>query len=306
MSGILRLEAMFPKRSGTELAAAFPSTANSNARRTLAALVTMLHGVMDGVYGARIRLSSDESTPVAASGTVTLTQASLTAGDAVYINGYALTAVAGTATAASGTWSKDTSSTAAATSLAAAINAYEPVRQFVTATSSSAVVTITAREAGAVGNSISLLELDAGGGIARSGSTLSGGTNAGALVSVNGTFSNVGTANETISIGGVTLTLKASASTESEITIGASAAATATNTISKINAHSKLKGLVLASSGGSGVVTVQLLSGGRVGNLVTLADTSAVFAWASSSFAPSTTEAWASSPVVLNLGAPST
>lgn len=302
MAGLLRIEAMFPKRSGTELAAELPSTAgNPNG---FLRLLKLIDGVITS--GGRVRASVDESTPVSATGTVTLTQASLTAGDIVYVGGFALTAVAGTADATQGQWSKDTSSTAAATSLALAINTFAATRQLVSATSSVGVVTITSREPGQPGNRISLLEFDQGGGIARSASALASGASPGALVSVNGTFSGVGTANETLVIGATTITLKAAAANENECTIGASAAATATNMIAVINAHSRLKGLVVASSGGSGIVTVQLQLGGRIGYLVPLTETSAAFAWATASFAPATTEAWKSSPITMAFGAPST
>jgi len=299
MAGVLRIEVMTPTRAGAELAATRP--VSSNVRAGFMWLVNLLSFALGG-FGARLRVAIEESSPVAATGTVTLTQASLTAGDFVGIGSYKLTAVAGAAVAASGQFSIDTSDTAAATSLAAAINAYPPIAALVSATSAVGVVTITARQAGIGGNAIILSEQDAGGGIARSGSVLSGGLDPASLKTVLGTFSGVGTAADTISIGGVILTLVASAANENEITIGGTAAISATNTIAVINAHTKLKGFVLASSGGSAIVSLQLLESGRIGNLVALLDAGTGFSWASASFAPTGTEAWVADPVVYTTG----
>lgn len=299
MAAVMRIDAMLPRQTGSALALQVPPAGGWH--KAVAWLARLIFGLT--VFGGRIRLAVDDSLGVAASGTVTLTQASLTAGDHVGIGSYALTAVAGTAVAASGQWSKDTSDAAAGISLAAAINAYPPVSRLVSASDNGAgVVTITARTKGTVGNGIALTEKDASGGIARSASALAGGIDPDPLVTVLGTFSGVGTANDTITIGGVVLTLVASAANESQITIGGTAAISATNTIAVINAHSKLKGQVLASSGGSAIVSLQLLTGGRIGNLVGLTEAGTGFSWAATSFAPTSTEAWALSPVTWQIG----
>lgn len=306
MAGALYLEVMTSKESGTALATRAPSTSSlpsGNSAVGFTWLLNLLRQVFS--TGARVRYRIEESTAKQATGTVTLTQASLTAGDKVWINEIALTAVAGTATPTSGTWSKDTSDTAAATSLEAAINQYPALRGLVTATSSVGVVTITSYLGGTVGNTISLLETDAGGGIARSGNALSGGLDPCPLQTVAVTFTGTGTANDTLTIGGVTLTLKASAGNENEITIGGSAAATATNTIAVVNANSKLKGLVTAVTGGSGIVTLQLQVAGRIGQLVTLAKSStAISALPASSFVATTTETYVSGSSSFRSGAP--
>lgn len=301
MASVLRLEVMSPRKTGTAISRLLPSSA-LNPRTALNALINIFAAIFSG-QGGRIRAQVDESTPYAASGSVAFTQASLTAGDIVYINGFPLTAVASGAVAASGQFSIQTSNTAVGDSFVLALAAYPPVKGLVTGVNSSGTVTLTAVTPGTVGNSITLSEKDASGGIALT--AFSGGLDAAPLKSVNGTFSGTGTANDTITIGGVTLTLVASAANENQITIGGSAAASATNTIAVINAHTKLKGFVLASSGGSAVVTVQLLMGGRIGNLVGLTESGTGFSWASTSFAPTTTEAWVSSPVVYAVGSPS-
>lgn len=75
---------------------------------------------------------------------------------------------------------------------------------------------------------------------------------------------------DTLTIGGVVLTWRNAPATESEVLIGANATADAQNLVAKINAHSKLKGILVASSN-LGVVTIQAVTPGRWGNLVTLA-----------------------------------
>lgn len=85
------------------------------------------------------------------------------------------------------------------------------------------------------------------------------------------TFTNMGVADETVTIGSVVLTWKASAANENQVTIGADQAASQTNLAAAINAHSKLAGLVDATSTGSTVV-VTATRPGRWGNLIALAE----------------------------------
>jgi hypothetical protein len=258
--------------------------------------------------GANVRARLGTETGTQATGTVTLTQANLTAGDKLLLSSRVdsrtavLTAVTGAANSALGEWSKDTSSTAAATSLALAINTYGPTASWLTATSAVGVVTITSREVGGAGNSVQMGEVDASGGIALSGAVLTGGLDAGTRPSPTLTFSAVGTANDTITIGGKVLTLVASAANENQITIGGTAAASATNTIAVINANSVLRGLVTASSGGSGIVTLRCEEVGRVGALITIAEASTAITASATSFAAGTTTAYLAGPSAWNIG----
>lgn len=305
MAAVVRAELMVPSRSGAVVAADRPTVATS-AKEAFNWLGNLILATFTG-FGGRLRVSIDDSTAVKATGTIACSRANSAAGDKVMVGDAVLTVVDGAATAASGQFSRDTSDNAMASSLLAAIQAYPPALAWVTASVNTNTVTVTAKVGGTYGNSIPLAKNAANASaFTLSGAALSGGIDPGALVSVNGTFSGTGTANDTLTFGSVVLTLKASAANEDEITIGGSAAATATNTIAAINAHSKLKGLLLASSGGSGVVTVQLVAAsGRVGRLVTLAEASTQFSWAASTFAPSTTEAWAASPLSYAVGSPS-
>jgi hypothetical protein len=306
MAGVIRLEVMTPRRSGAADSLRSLSQATTSPRAFINALITLLAGAFAG-FGARVRCQIDESTPKAATGSVAFTQASLTAGDQVIIRSGSLTAiltaVASGPVAASGQFSIETSNTAVGDSFVLALAAFPAAAAICTGVNTTGTVALTAREAGTVGNAIFMSEKDASGGIALT--QFSGGLDPSPLTTVLGTFSGTGTANDTITIGGVVLTLVASAANENQITIGGSAAASATNTIAVINANSKLKGFVLASSGGSAVVSLQLLSGGRFGNMVGLFDNGTGFSWAAASFAPATTEAWVASPVVYSVGAPS-
>lgn len=307
MAGVVRLEVMTPRKTGTADALRYLSQASTSPRAFLNALISLLSAAMAG-QGVRVRCSVDESTPKAATGVVAFTQASLTAGDQVIIRSgpltAILTAVASGPVAASGQFSIETSNTAVGDSFVAALAAYPLAAAICTGVNTTGTVALTAVQPGTVGNSVFLSEKDASGGIALTQFT--GGLDPSPLTTVLGTFSGTGTANDTITIGGVVLTLVASAANENQITIGGTAAESATNTIAVINANSKLKGQVLASSGGSAIVSLQLLvGGGRVGNMVGLFDNGTGFSWASASFAPATTEAWVSNPVVYAVGSPS-
>ena len=109
MSALLRMEVVVPKRSGADVSARVPN------RLAIPGFFTWLAAFFGGLasgLGAMVRLGIDESSPVAATGTVVFTQASLTAGDKVIIDGVAYSAVAGAADATLGQFSKDTSDTA--------------------------------------------------------------------------------------------------------------------------------------------------------------------------------------------------
>lgn len=109
-----------------------------------------------------------------ASGTITLSSAD--AADNVTIGATTFVGTAGAVVAGAATYSIDTGDNAAATSLAAQINAHAVASTVVFATASSNVVTVRAVEGGTAGNSIVLTSTD-GVDLAVSGTgTLSGGT----------------------------------------------------------------------------------------------------------------------------------
>lgn len=112
-------------------------------------------------------------------GTVTL--ATAVAGNTATVNGLTYTGVVGVP-ANYTQFSVDTSDTAAATSLAAAINSREMNGNYaVTATSSLGVVTVQAVADGTAGNAITLAKV--GAPVTVSGATLAGGTATGGITS---------------------------------------------------------------------------------------------------------------------------
>ncbi len=92
--------------------------------------------------------------------TATVTCAAADAADNVVINGVTFVGTAGAVVLGEATYSIDTGNTEAATSLAAQVNAYVALQTVVTATSSSAVVTLRAVTPGTAGNAITLTSTD--------------------------------------------------------------------------------------------------------------------------------------------------
>lgn len=224
----------------------------------------------------------DSVTRGAAAQTVVVESDDTTAGDKLHIAvpgwpSVALTAVAtaGEVTTTGGQWSLEVATdTAKAVSLRNAINNHPLLKQHLVATESSGTVTITAREPGEWAHGITLRkEVTTAGALTLGGATLVGGDDV--LDQPQATIT-CGTpdivADDTITIGGTVLTWKASASTESEVTLSTTPATAATNLTAKINAHSKLQGLIIATRD-SAVITLSWVGDPRAGSLVTLART---------------------------------
>lgn len=91
------------------------------------------------------------------------------------------------------------------------------------------------------------------------------------------TFSGVGTADDTVTINGDTITLKAAATPgNAEVTIGGTAAATAQALKAYINDHSDTLGVT--ASGSAAVLTLSANTPGTDGNGITLAEASTAIA----------------------------
>ncbi|HQW09828.1 MAG TPA: hypothetical protein PLK05_11665 [Steroidobacteraceae bacterium] len=253
-------------RVGGELTRLLPPSSGVNARQAAEVLASELHRIASGVGAGRIRMQADTLEGVAASVTVTCTTASATAGDNLTVGVHTFTCAA-SPVAASGQYdSAAGTDDLYATSLAAAINGVNSADFYATAATN--VVTITARRKGTAGNAFKVVKtVTTAGTFALSAATFTGGVDPGAQPSLTVTFGGVGVANEILTIGNQTITMKASAGNESECTIGGDASISATNMIAKINAHTALRGLMTASSGGSGVVTLTMLMGARVAAL---------------------------------------
>jgi len=135
----------------------YRGTESMTARNVVSRILSFLTGCAGGTLGA----TALEVGTAAASGTVTLSSAS--GAIAVYVGGASVEVTASGGDAA----------TAAA--IAAEINdAGSPMTDWVSATASGAVVTITAKAAGPLGNAVPLAVT--GTGATTSGDTLSGGT----------------------------------------------------------------------------------------------------------------------------------
>jgi len=299
------IEVVVPGKSGTDLSL----LVSQGVRGPLDRLSALFAAVAGGVTPAVVRVRTDDSTGVRASQQVSITYADLIAGDYLVLNdGFGrflkFTCVtSGTPVAGDGTFLKQTNATTTGANLAAAINGHPYAFGFWTATNASGTLTITAVRPGSGGNAHYLQKhVGTSDAFTITGSFFTGGIDPGARLSFASTFSDHATANDTITIGSVVLTCKSSPANESEFAPGADATATATNLVAKINAHSKLKGLVLASNA-LGVMTLALQEGGRVGALISVSKSCSVLTLGASSFAPSTTDAWASSLVVLKGGA---
>lgn len=306
MAAKLLIEVIAPTRTGLELWRSRVNFTDIAGQQQMARLFAELSS---GAVPNVTRVTIDDSTGVSATNTIAITYANVTAGDKLTIigpTGQAFTFVCQTAAVTLGdlTFRKTTDAAATGTSLAAQVNAYPGLKGIISASGTS-TVTLSVVQKGTLGNAWRLKKVEAAAGMALGGATFSGGISAGTVQSATFTLTDVGTANDTLVIGGQTLTLVASAANENQVTIGASAGATATAIATAINVHTKLKGLVLASASGTstGIVTMTLQLSGRIGLLVALSKVCSVGTLSATSFASSTTEAWAASVITTKNGA---
>jgi phage tail sheath gpL-like len=115
-----------------------------------------IHAMKSRTEGGSLYFSYDASAaPVAASGTLTLTYNSITAGDTVVIAGVTLTAVTGTPS--TGEFKKETSATKTASNLVAAVNANATLAAIMVPSSAAGVVTLTVKQRGVLGNQVTLV-----------------------------------------------------------------------------------------------------------------------------------------------------
>jgi hypothetical protein len=239
-------------------------------------LSQLFAAMSSGVVPGKVRVRTDSVTGVQASITLAVTQANIAVGEYIDVaipgrGTYRITAVTSSPDVTLGQFVSETSDAVTATNMAAAIDGMLGLKDLVDASTNSGNLIITAREYGTAGNSYVVYDGTAN-GISGEGA-FSGGLTATSQVTATAalTFANIA-ANDTITIAGCVFTWKASASTESEVTIGADADGCGTNLAAKVNAHSKLVGLVTATNA-SGTVTVSYLVPPRIAVLMLL-DTS--------------------------------
>lgn len=122
------------------------------------ALIQFFRDLVGGQQAGTVDVQTGSAHPVAASATLTLVSAIAT--DTITIGGVIFTATSTPTTELH--WEIDgASDTLDAVSLAAAINAHSTVKQVVTATSATNVVTVTAKLKGVAGNFIPISSQDA-------------------------------------------------------------------------------------------------------------------------------------------------
>ena len=146
---------------------------STDPRGEMNALSTLFSRIASGTISGSVVAQKAAVAAVAASGTMTVTYASVANNDTVAVAGVTLTCVTGSPTGAQ--FKKETDATKTASNLAALINSLATVNIYVRATSALGVVTIKANQAGVVGNLIALATSN-GTGIAVSAAALAGGT----------------------------------------------------------------------------------------------------------------------------------
>ncbi len=126
-----------------------------------AILSNYFHSIAGGVKSASFEVNTGTASPVAASGTLTLTYASISANDTMVIGKTTLTWKTG-APANENEVRKQTDLATTAENLVVAINAHSVLGNIVVASRSAGVVTITCKVQGEIGNQIALSSSAAG------------------------------------------------------------------------------------------------------------------------------------------------
>lgn len=158
------------KTSNGKASSLLPSA--SSPQEAVNGLINHLAAMTVGAAGGSIDAFASTTAPVAATGTITLTNASIANNDTVTIGGVALTAKSSGATGAQFNIGANATLTAAA--LAAAATAHATLGALFTTTSALGVVTVTCKVKGLLGNCVGLATSN-GTGFAVSAATLASG-----------------------------------------------------------------------------------------------------------------------------------
>lgn len=237
-------------------------------------IANLLMAMAAGMARGRLRIRVDDATPVAAARTLACTGANIAAGEYIEfvtpIGRFRVTCVASGAVDGDKTFNASGTDNTVATNIRQAINTHPQLKDWVVASGATNNVIVTALRKGGQGNAINIVDGTVN-GLSPAGGLLTGGKDPAARVTATAAlvFANIA-ADDTITIAGVVFTWKASAGAESEVTIGADATAAGANLAAKINAHSKLLGIVTATSA-SGTVTITYLCDPRIAVLLLLA-----------------------------------
>lgn len=156
--------------------------ASSDARNECRVLEHLFERLASGLESGSFDVQTSANAPVRASGTVTLTYASVLANDTVTIAGTALTCSASTTDATH--FKKVTDGPTTATNLATCINTNTTLNKFLLASASSSVVTVTCLVPGTIGNTLTLATSN-GTGFVVSAATMASGAGGSETVAVN-------------------------------------------------------------------------------------------------------------------------
>lgn len=218
---------------------------------------------------ATITVSGTPTVVATATGTLTVTSAPLTAGDTITISGVTLTGVAAVRTPGSNDFRSNLATVdLLAAEIAAAINDQNnDFEDYVTASASGAVVTLTAADEGEDGNDVTLATST--GDITLSGATLSGGADA-----------------DTITIGGKTLTAVSGSRTsgDDDFSVSGTNFDIAESIADAVNDDDNSFAAIATASDEYAVVTLTAVPVGVQGNDIALSTTSSVITVSGSTF----------------------
>lgn len=153
----------------------------SNPREQSLFLSRVFKDLASGTENGSFTLQSSANAPVNASGTVTLTNASIAAGNTVTVAGVVFTAETSGATGAQ--FNIGGTATITASNMVAAINSDTSINKLVLASSNAGVVTITSLVPGAIGNFLTLATSNST-GFGLSAATLASGSGGSETVAV--------------------------------------------------------------------------------------------------------------------------
>lgn len=150
-----------------------PNLTGTDARDKAINLKSIIDSLASGARNGSFDLMADG---VRASGTITIDYSKIAANDTVTIAGVTFTCKASGATG--NQFNKQTSATVTAANLVTAFNANTTLNKYLVASSADGVVTITCKQAGTIGNTITLAKTEGvSDSITLSAATLASGTN---------------------------------------------------------------------------------------------------------------------------------
>ena len=231
------------------------SASNTEPRQMANKMIDLMAAAASGTIACSMDLQIAGGIAAPASGTLTLSGVVNT--NTCTINSVTFTCV--TSGATGNQFNVGVSDTLTAANLAAAINGSvtAKIAGYVTATSSTNVVTITAAHNGILGNLV----------------TLSGGTHD---VAATGTITGSSVvATNTFTINGVTFTAVASGATGNQFNVGMSDNATMANAATAVNGSVSVgvTGVVTAAAVSTNVMTITATTPGSAGNAITITGT---------------------------------